>query len=234
MPLLVLSGSLAQVDGVVRLADIAEVRLGRQRSPKNHTGPNMRPYLRAANVTWRGLDLGDVKSMHFSPTEASTYELVDGDVLLSEASGSASEVGKPAIWRGEIDACCFQNTLIRVRSRGPAPEYLRMVFLRDAFAGKFAQAAPGVGIHHLGSSRLSEWPIPVPPLDEQRRIVQEVEERLSQIDALCASIERAQRRSRALRAAILERAFRGELVPQDPSDEPAEALLARIRESLDS
>jgi type I restriction enzyme S subunit len=44
-----------------------------------------------------------------------------------------------------------------------------------------------------------------------------------------ASIERAQRRSAALRAAILERAFRGELVPQDPADEPAEALLARIR-----
>ena len=53
--------------------------------------------------------------------------------------------------------------------------------------------------------------------------------RLSVIDATRASIERAQRRSRALRAAILERAFRGELVPQDPADEPADALLARIR-----
>ena len=69
----------------------------------------------------------------------------------------------------------------------------------------------------------------MPPLEEQRRIVQEVEERLSRIDAMRASIERAQRRSRTLRAAILERAFRGELVPQDPTDEPAEALLARIR-----
>jgi type I restriction enzyme S subunit len=229
MPLVTLSASLAHVNGAARLADVADVRLGRQRSPKNHTGPNMRPYLRAANVTWGGLDLTDVKSMHFSPTEASTYELVEGDVLLSEASGSASEVGKPVIFRGEIEGCCFQNTLIRVRSRGPAPEYLRMVFLRDALAGKFARAAPGVGIHHLGSSRLSEWPIPMPPPEDQRRIVQEVEERLSRIDAMRASIERAQKRSKALRAAILERAFRGGLVPQDPSDEPAEALLARIR-----
>ena len=71
--------------------------------------------------------------------------------------------------------------------------------------------------------------IPLPPLDEQRRIVQEVEERLSRIDAMRAAIERAQRRSAALRRAVLERAFRGELVPQDPADEPAEALLARIR-----
>ncbi len=67
------------------------------------------------------------------------------------------------------------------------------------------------------------------PLEEHWRIVQDVEERTTRIDALRASIERAQRRSKALRAAILERAFRGELVPQDPSDEPAESLLARIR-----
>ena len=69
----------------------------------------------------------------------------------------------------------------------------------------------------------------MPPLDEQRRIVARVEEQLSAIDALRAAIERAQRRSASLRRAILERAFRGELVPQDPSDEPASVLLERIR-----
>ena len=69
----------------------------------------------------------------------------------------------------------------------------------------------------------------VPPLEEQRRIVAEVEQRLSMIDALRDAIEAAKRRSAALRRSILERAFRGELVPRDPTDEPAEALLARIR-----
>ena len=72
-------------------------------------------------------------------------------------------------------------------------------------------------------------PIPLPPLDEQRRIVAEVEQRLSVIDEMRAAIESAQRRSAALRRSILERAFRGELVPQDPSDEPASVLLERIR-----
>ena len=61
-----------------------------------------------------------------------------------------------------------------------------------------------------------------------RRIVAQVEEQLSAIDALRAAIERAQRRSASLRRAVLERAFRGEIVPRDPSDEPAELLLARI------
>jgi type I restriction enzyme, S subunit len=229
LPSILLSAALSPVDRQARLADVAEVRLGRQRSPKNHSGTNMRPYLRAANVTWKGLDLADVKSMNFSPAEVPTYELVDGDVLLSEASGSASEVGKPAVWRGEIEGCCFQNTLIRVRSQRAVPDFLRIVFLRDALVGKFAQAAPGVGIHHLGSSRLSDWVIPFPPLEEQKRIVAEVEARLSALDALRASIERSQRRSKALRAAVLAKAFRGELVPQDPADEPADRLLARIR-----
>ena len=67
----------------------------------------------------------------------------------------------------------------------------------------------------------------------KRRIVARIEEQLSSVDALRAAIERAQRRSASLRRAVLERAFRGELVPQDPSDEPAEHLLARIRADRD-
>jgi len=63
----------------------------------------MRPYLRAANVTWDGLALDDVKEMHFTAAEAETFRLRLGDILLSEASGSASEVGKPAMWAGEIE-----------------------------------------------------------------------------------------------------------------------------------
>jgi type I restriction enzyme S subunit len=94
---------------------------------------------------------------------------------------------------------------------------------------RWSKLAAGTNINNLKREHITGTLVPLPPLDEQRRIVQEVEERLSRIDAMRASIERAQRRSAALRAAILERAFSGELVPQDPSDEPAEALLARIR-----
>jgi type I restriction enzyme S subunit len=229
LPAIVLGYSFARFVDHVPLDDVAEVRLGRQRSPKNHKGPNMTPYLRAANVTWAGLDLSDVKSMHFTPSEVVTYQLRPGDVLLSEASGSAGEVGKPAIWRGELATCCFQNTLIRVRTRAPLPEFLRLVFLHAALVGKFARAAPGVGIHHLGASRLAEWPIPVATEQEQRELIAEIEQQLSLIDNLRAAVEAAQKRSAALRRAILERAFRGELVPQDPDDEPASVLLERIR-----
>jgi type I restriction enzyme, S subunit len=218
-----------------RLDALADVRLGRQRSPKNHTGARMRPYLRAANVTWAGLNLTDVKEMNFSERESDTYELHPGDVLIAEASGSASEVGKPALWSGEINECCFQNTLIRVRTLGPIPEYLRYFFLGEARSGRIGDAAPGVGIHHIGASRLSAWTVVVPPLNEQLRIVTAIEEQFSLFDPLEATIEkligrfeRGKGRIGALRRSVLEHAFRGELVDQDPADEPAATLVERI------
>jgi len=154
----------------VALGDVAEVRLGRQRSPKNHSGTHMRPYMRAANVGWDGLRLDDVKSMNFTDAEMATYQLAPGDLLLSEASGSAREVGKPAIWNGEIEGCGFQNTLLRVRSKGPDPRYLLHCFRHQAASGGFARRSRGVGIFHLGRKALAETPLPLPPLEEQRRI----------------------------------------------------------------
>jgi len=193
----------------------------------------MRPYMRAANVTWAGVDVSDVKEMNFSPKEFLTYELRPGDILLSEASGSASEVGKPAIWRGEIAGCCFQNTLIRVRSRGPLPEYLHLHFFADARLGRFATAGKGIGINHLGADRMSSWPTHLPPLNEQRRIV-------AKLEALQARSRRARDALDAvppllekLRQSILAAAFRGDLTKDwratHKNTEPATELLKRIR-----
>lgn len=176
-----------------RLDEVAEVRLGRQRSPKNHTGSQLRPYLRAANVGWQGLRLDDVKMMNFTDKEAEIYRLKYGDIVVAEASGSPGEVGKPALWHDEIEGCCLQNTLIRVRSSGAVePSYLLHFIRAEALRGAFAEKSRGVGIYHLGSARLAEWAIPVPPLSEQHRIVADVEANISHLDAgidLLADIE---------------------------------------------
>jgi type I restriction enzyme S subunit len=192
------------------LEDVAEVRLGRQRSPKNHQGENMVPYIRAANVTWEGLDLTDVKEMNFTEEEVERYALKPGDILLSEASGSASEVGKPAIWRGELNVCCFQNTLIRVRSEHPLPEYLLLVLREAALSGKFAQTALGVGIHHLGAARLSMWPIALPPAEEQGRIVEAVERSFGEISAADAELEAALAEAQQLQRSVYSSAYADE------------------------
>ena len=211
------------------LASVGEVRLGRQRSPKRATGPNMRPYLRAANVTWNGLDLSDVKEMDFSPSEFATYQLIPGDIVMNEASGSPDEVGKPAIWNGQINGCCFQNTLIRVRAFPKIVPYLFHHLLSDARSGNLGRAARGVGIHHLGAQRTASWTIALPPLAEQRRIVEEIEQKLAAIQHAESTVGASLSRIERLRQSILKKAFCGQLLPQNPDDEPASELRERIR-----
>ena len=212
------------------LSTVGEVRLGRQRSPKRATGPNMRPYLRAANVTWGGLELSDVKEMDFNPREFETYRLIPGDIVLNEASGSPDEVGKPAVWQGQIDGCCFQNTLIRIRAVSEIVPYLFYHLMSDARSGNLGQAARGVGIHHLGAGRAASWTVAIPPMEEQRRIVAELERRLTITQQAEVTVEASLKRTERLRQSILNKAFSGKLVPQDPGDEPASVLLERIRE----
>ena len=72
-------------------------------------------------------------------------------------------------------------------------------------------------------------PIPLPPLAEQRRIVAEVERRLSVVQQTESAVEASLQRAERLRQSILKQAFSGQLVPQDPNDEPAALLLARIQ-----
>jgi type I restriction enzyme S subunit len=224
-------GILALVSGAgprVPLGKVADIRLGRQRSPKNHTGPEMRPYLRAANITWSGLDLTDVKEMNFTSLELSTYALKSGDVLVSEASGSASEVGKPAIWDGRIQNCCFQNTLLRLRSDSLTSDYLYYVLLALARGGTFARASKGVGIHHLSKSGLSALEVEVPSIALQEELVARIRAEQEHFSVLTSAIAAGLHRSNQLRSSILAAAFAGKLVQQNPEDEPASTLLAQV------
>ena len=209
------------------IADVAEVNLGRQRSPPHHTGEQMRPYLRAANVTWEGISLEDVKTMNFDDADFDRFRLTRGDILLNEASGSPNEVGKPAVWDGEIEDCCFQNTLLRLRPRDLNAGYLYWYCYSSALSGRFGEAGRGVNIRHLGKRGLAQFPIPLGPRAEQERVVAAIEESLSRLDAAEACLDAVRAKMAAFRRSVLAEAFAGRLVPQDPDDEPAAALLTR-------
>jgi type I restriction enzyme S subunit len=81
----------------------------------------------------------------------------------------------------------------------------------------------------LNKRRVEAIEIPIPPVEEQRRIVSEVDRRVSFVEACERAVELGLARSAALRRSVLKAAFEGRLVPQDPSDEPASVLLERIR-----
>ena len=190
-----------------RVQELGEVRLGRQRSPKHHQGEYMRPYLRAANIKWSGVDLSDVKEMDFAPEVFLNYRLRDQDILLNEASGSYFEVGKSIIWHNEIPDCCFQNTLIRVRLYAFSPEYLRLHFECDARTGRFGSIAKGMSIRHLGAERLAVMPVALPPLAEQKRIVAKIDQLMALCDALEAKLSQGQAAQANLTAATLYHAL---------------------------
>lgn len=223
------------------IGQVAKVQLGRQRSPQHHAGPQMRPYLRAANVSWAGLSLDDVKQMNFDEGDFETYRLWPGDLLLNEASGSPNEVGKPAVWNGEIADCCFQNTLLRLQARDINPGYLYWYCYMAATTGRFGEAGRGVNIRHLGKQGLARFPIHVAPGIEQEHIVTRLQEQFRQASGCEAAIQLALTRTHALRRSILTMAFAGRLVPRDrgiepfafggwlarknPNDEPASVML---------
>jgi type I restriction enzyme S subunit len=191
---------------------VGDVYLGRQRSPDNHNGPYMRPYVRAANITWQGWDLSDVKEMNFDPKDFARYKLQVGDVLINEGSGSADEVGKPAIWKGGIEDCCFQNTLICVRPHEGMSDYLYYVFLHAAMSKSFVEDTRGVNIFHIGKDRFSAYLIPLPSLAEQHEIVRRVETLFGYADRLETRTAAARARVQQLTPSLLAKAFRGELV----------------------
>jgi len=190
---------------------LGDVQLGRQRSPRNVSKNYSTKYIRAANITERGIDVSDMLEMEFSPAERERFALRDGDIVLSEASGSPSQVGKPAVWRSEISLCCFQNTVLRFSPVVLGARYALVTFQHFYVNGVFAQVAGGVGINHLGAEKFSVIPFPLPPLAEQERIVAEVERRLSVVEELQAVVSVNLQRATHLRQSILDKAFKGEL-----------------------
>ena len=209
---------------------VGAVQLGRQRSPKNRSKHFPTKYIRAANITEQGLALDNLLDMDFLPHELNAYRLKKGDLLLSEASGSAAQVGKAAIWTNEVPNCCFQNTVIRHQPYcRDFAAFLLWLYRYFYASGKFAQVAGGVGINHLSASRFSQIPLPICSLAEQAEIVRILDARLEAVKALDKEIDANLVRADALRQSILKSAFSGQLVPQDPMDEPAYLLLARIR-----
>ena len=160
--------------------------------------------------------MSDVKQMDFNPGEFEIYRLEPGDILLAKRQGVRPGL-ETAIWDGQMDDCCFQNTLIRVRAESHLVPYLFYHLLSDARSGALGRAARGVGIHHLGAERTASWSVALPPLAEQRGIVAEVERRLSVAQQAEAAVEACLARAERLRQSILKQAFSGRLVPRIPA-----------------
>jgi type I restriction enzyme, S subunit len=157
-----------------KIGDVGDLKMGRQKAPKYSRGICPHPFLRVVNVGELELQLDDVEQMDFTAAELERFRLQPGDILLTEGDLiGAFNVGRPVLFGGEIEDCCFQNTLIRFRpSNRVSPEYSLLLFEGARLSHVFANAAKTTTVTHLGLGRLAEVRIPVPPRDEQREVAQ--------------------------------------------------------------
>jgi type I restriction enzyme S subunit len=149
-----------------------ELQLGKMLNKKATNGPDQYPYLRNANVQWDRFDLDDLASMHFDKADRRRYELRPGDLLVCEGG----EVGRAAVWQGEVTECYFQKAIHRIRPRGTANSRYLMYCLRAAARHSVFAADGNLStIAHLTNEQLRAYRFPWPPWDEQATIVEHLD-----------------------------------------------------------
>ena len=210
----------------VRLGELFQHNTGKALNAANHTG-QLKQYITTSNLYWNRFELDNLKEMHFSESEVEKCTVSKGDLLVCEGG----DVGRAAIWSYDYPMC-IQNHIHRLRAYVPLCTRF-FYFLFDLYKHAGWIGGKGIGIQGLSSNAIHSLLFPLPPLAEQYRIVdaivtlQPYTDAYADVESTLDSLNTAF--PERLKKSILQEAVQGKLVPQDPSDEPAEALLERIR-----
>lgn len=214
----------------VTLQDIADVQAGVTKDTKKQSLSDEEvPYLRVANVQRGFIDLAELKTIRV-PAEKLKHLLLEyGDVLFNEG-GDLDKLGRGWVWEQQIPRCTFQNHVFRARLRDSSnrPKFVSWWGNSRGLEYFLRSGKQTTNLASINKTMLAALPISLPSPGEQAEIVCRVESLLKIADQIEAQHAIALMRARRLTPLTLAKAFRGGLVPQDPDDEPASALLARI------
>ena len=164
------------------LGDIFNHNTGKALNSSNKEGI-MRSYLTTSNVYWNEFDFTVIKQMPYKESELDKCTVTKGDLLVCEGG----DIGRSAIWNYDYDIC-IQNHIHKLRAKGDlcvAFYYYVLVYLKEnnLIGGK------GIGLLGLSSNALHKINVPLPPLAEQQRIVQKIEELFSCLDDIQTALE---------------------------------------------
>jgi type I restriction enzyme S subunit len=192
------------------------------------------PVLRIPNIEKGVVDHSDLKYAKLPAKEFDNLRLQSGDVLLIRSNGSVSLVGKCALVRDEEKDFAYAGYLIRIRPNNTVinSEFLNLVFSSyDVRLQIELEARSTSGVNNINSDEVKALQITLPPIDEQEQVVRRVKELFAVADQIEYRYLKAKAYVDKLTPSVLAKAFRGELVEQDPNDEPASVLLEKIRAS---
>ncbi|PKO94477.1 MAG: hypothetical protein CVU16_02555 [Betaproteobacteria bacterium HGW-Betaproteobacteria-10] len=201
--------------------------------------PCLRMYnIEAGTIVWR-----DIKRMRVTPVELDDYGLREGDLLVNRVN-SRELVGKTASIPTSLEPSVFESKNIRVRvdPTKALPKFISYQLLfggRRYFEGNAQQV---VGMASISQKQIADFPIVLTDLDEQRRIVAEIEKQFSRLDEAVAGLQRVKANLKRYKAAVLKAAVEGRLVPTEAelarregrSYETGAQLLQRILETRHS
>ena len=217
----------------LRLDAIAQIGTGMSVSRnRTFTDPTEVPYLRVANVQRGELKLDEIKTMKIEKNRLQDLKICHNDLLFNEG-GDIDKLGRGWVWKSQVENCVTQNHVFRGNLYSKdltVPEFVSHwanAFGQDFF---FKGGKQTTNLASISKSTLSSLPVPVPPGSEQIEILRLLEEQFTAIEQNEREIDASLQRAEALRQSILKRAFSGQLVEQDPSDEPATELLKRIQQ----
>ena len=197
-----------------RVSEIAEVRGGIQKHSGRAPGMNPRRYITVAHVQRNHIDTSDPRYFEVSDQELERWRLAPGDVLVIEGNGSAEQIGRAALFRGEIEDCVHQNHVIRVR---PDPSMIRPEFLNAFFnspAGReemLERSRTTSGLFNLSVGRIKDIVVPVPSVTEQSAVMRELGDLERNVNSVVRLHQGSAAELDALLPALLDKAFSGSL-----------------------
>ena len=193
-----------------RFGEIAIHNSGKTLDAVRNSG-KLRDYITTSNLYWGRFDLSNVRQMPIRDDELEKCTARKGDLLICEGG----EAGRAAVWTNDQEVC-FQNHVHRARFFGGInPFYLYRFFEKLNMTGEINAHRKGIGISNMSSKALAMIAVPLPPLEEQARIVAKVDELM----ALCDRLEEQQQDWRKLQNALRQSTLQALASAESPHEQ---------------